>query len=109
MGRLDGKVCVITGAGSGIGRASATLFASEGAQVVVADVDDRGAKATVAAIRKGGGQAVAEHVDVTDEQETVALRPGSSSASSESTSSSTMRGSAEWGTCSRRSRRSSTG
>lgn len=73
MGRLDGKVCVITGAGSGIGRASARLFGREGAQVVVADVDDRGAKATVAEIRKGGGQAVAEHVDVTDEQETLGV------------------------------------
>jgi len=72
VGRLDGKVCVITGAGSGIGQASARLFAREGAQVVVADVDDRGAKATVAEIRKAGGLAVAEHVDVTDEEETVA-------------------------------------
>ncbi|HEY5034185.1 MAG TPA: glucose 1-dehydrogenase [Candidatus Dormibacteraeota bacterium] len=72
MGRLDGKVCVITGAGSGIGQASARLFAREGAQVVVADVDDRAAKATVAEIRKAGGLAVAEHVDVTDEEETVA-------------------------------------
>src|SRR5882672_10873841 len=73
MGRLDGKVCLITGAGSGIGQASARLFAREGAHVVVADVDDRGAKSTVAEIRKGGGQAVAEHVDVTDETETLAL------------------------------------
>jgi NAD(P)-dependent dehydrogenase (short-subunit alcohol dehydrogenase family) len=73
VGRLDGKVCVITGAGSGIGRASARLFGREGAQVVVVDVDDRGAKATVAEVRKGGGQAVAEHVDVTDEQETLAV------------------------------------
>jgi NAD(P)-dependent dehydrogenase (short-subunit alcohol dehydrogenase family) len=73
VGRLDGKICLITGAGSGIGQASARLFAREGAHVVVADVDDRGAKATVAEIRKGGGQAVAEHVDVTDESETVAL------------------------------------
>jgi NAD(P)-dependent dehydrogenase (short-subunit alcohol dehydrogenase family) len=72
-GRLEGKVCVITGGGSGIGRASARLFAREGAHVVVADVDDRGAKATVAEIRKSGGQAAAEHVDVTDEGETVAL------------------------------------
>jgi NAD(P)-dependent dehydrogenase (short-subunit alcohol dehydrogenase family) len=72
-GRLEGKVCLITGAGSGIGRASARLFAREGAHVVVADVDDRGAKATVAEILKSGGQAVAEHVDVTDEGETVAL------------------------------------
>ena len=73
VGRLDGKVCLITGAGSGIGQASARLFAREGAHVVVADVDNRGAKSTVAEIRKAGGQAVAEHVDVTDEAETVAL------------------------------------
>jgi NAD(P)-dependent dehydrogenase (short-subunit alcohol dehydrogenase family) len=71
--RLQDKVCLITGAGSGIGQATARLFASEGARVVVADVDDRGAKATVAGIRKSGGDAVAEHVDVTDEQDTVAL------------------------------------
>jgi len=71
--RLEGKVCVITGAGSGIGRATARLFAAEGARVVVADVDDKGARSTVAAIRKSGGDAVAEHVDVTDEQETIAL------------------------------------
>ncbi|HEY2599041.1 MAG TPA: glucose 1-dehydrogenase [Candidatus Dormibacteraeota bacterium] len=73
MGRLEDKVCLITGAGSGIGQASARLFAREGAQVVVADVDDRGAKATVAAIRKAGGRAVAQHVDVTDEEETIAV------------------------------------
>jgi len=71
--RLQDKVCVITGAGSGIGSATARLFAAEGARVVVADVDDRGAKATVAGIRKSGGEAVAEHVDVTDELDTVAL------------------------------------
>ncbi len=73
MGRLEGKVCLITGAGSGIGQASAKLFAAEGAHVVVADVDDKGARATVAAIKKTGGAASAEHVDVTDEADTVAL------------------------------------
>ncbi len=73
MGRLDGKVCLITGAGSGIGQASAKLFASEGAHVVVADVDDRGARATVRAIHAAGGVASAEHVDVTTGTETVAL------------------------------------
>jgi NAD(P)-dependent dehydrogenase (short-subunit alcohol dehydrogenase family) len=73
VGRLDGKVCLITGAGSGIGQASARLFASEGAHVIVADVDDRGARATVASIRKAGGHASAEHVDVTVEPETVSL------------------------------------
>lgn len=73
LGRLEGKVCLITGAGSGIGQATARLFAREGGSVVVADVDDRGAKATVSEIRKAGGVAAAEHVDVTDEAETVAL------------------------------------
>jgi NAD(P)-dependent dehydrogenase (short-subunit alcohol dehydrogenase family) len=73
MGRLDGKVCLITGAGSGIGQASARLFAGEGARVVVADVDDRAAKSTAAGIRKAGNEAVAEHVDVTDEAATLAL------------------------------------
>jgi NAD(P)-dependent dehydrogenase (short-subunit alcohol dehydrogenase family) len=73
MGRLDGKVCVITGAGSGIGQASARLFAGEGARVVVADVDLQAAQATVEDIARAGGEAVAERVDVTDEAQTVAL------------------------------------
>ena len=73
MGRLEGLICLITGAGSGIGQASAKLFASEGGRVVVADVDDKGARATVSAVRKAGGEAWAEHVDVTNEAETVAL------------------------------------
>ena len=72
MGRLDGKVCVITGAGSGIGRASASLFVSEGGRVVVADVDLEAAHGTVEAIG-AAGEAVAEQVDVTDEAQTVAL------------------------------------
>lgn len=70
MGRLDGKVCLITGAGSGIGAASAKLFAAEGATVVVADIDGDAAKRTVAAI---GEKATAEQVDVTDEQQTQAV------------------------------------
>jgi len=73
MNRLKGKVCLITGAGSGIGQASAWLFAREGALVVVADIDMRAAKATVAGIRKTKGEAVAERVDVTDEAQAVAL------------------------------------
>ena len=73
MGRLQGKVCLITGAGSGIGQASARLFAKEGALVVVADIDLRSAKATVSGIRKAGGDAAAEQVDVTDETQAVAL------------------------------------
>ena len=73
MGRLDGKVCLITGAGSGIGEASAKLFAREGARVLVADIDEAAAKKTVAAIEHSGGQAAADRVDVTDEMATVAL------------------------------------
>jgi NAD(P)-dependent dehydrogenase (short-subunit alcohol dehydrogenase family) len=73
MPRLKGKVCIITGAGSGIGLASARLFAKEGARVVVADIDQRAARAAAAAIRKAGGEASAEQVDVTDEAQTIAL------------------------------------
>ncbi len=73
MGRLDGKVCVITGAGSGIGRASALIFASEGARVVVADIDLDAARKTVDEIRRAGAEASADHVDVTDEADTRAL------------------------------------
>lgn len=70
MGRLDGKVCVITGAGSGIGQASARLFGREGARVVVADIDVAAAEKTVAGI---GPAAAAEQVDVTDQAQTEAL------------------------------------
>jgi len=62
--RLDGKVALITGAGSGIGRESAVLFAAEGAAVVVADIEDAGGQETVAAIEKAGGRAAFVHADV---------------------------------------------
>ena len=65
-GRLAGKVCVITGAGSGIGRASALLFAREGARVTVADVDRAGADETVEQIRAAGGTANVDIADVAD-------------------------------------------
>jgi 3-oxoacyl-[acyl-carrier protein] reductase len=56
MGRLDGKVAVITGAGRGIGRATAVRFAQEGAAVVVNDVDPDPAEETAAAIKEAGGE-----------------------------------------------------
>ena len=63
--RLADKVAIITGAGSGIGRTSAILFAKEGARIVVADINDAGAQETVTAISSGGGEAMAVHTDVT--------------------------------------------
>ncbi len=65
--RLADKVCVITGAGSGMGRVAAGLFAAEGARVVVADLDEPAAHETVAAVIAAGGQATAIGADVSKE------------------------------------------
>src|SRR5919204_463776 len=62
--RLADKVALITGAGSGIGREAATLFAAEGAAVVVVDIEDKGGRETVAAIEDAGGRATYVHADV---------------------------------------------
>jgi NAD(P)-dependent dehydrogenase (short-subunit alcohol dehydrogenase family) len=66
--RLDGKLALITGGASGIGRASAALFAAEGARVVIADIKSSEGKAAVAEIERRGGTAAFVEMDVTDER-----------------------------------------
>ena len=68
MDRLEGKVALVTGAGSGIGKASSLRFASEGASVMCVDLDEASAQGTAAAIAEGGGSSAALRVDVTDEE-----------------------------------------
>src|SRR5437667_4168411 len=76
MGMLEGKVAVITGAGRGIGRGEALLFAQEGAKVVVNDLggewdgtgsDARAASQVVEEIREAGGEAVAHFEDISEQ------------------------------------------
>ena len=70
MGRLEGKVCVITGAGGGMGREAAICFSSEGARVCVADVDRQAAEETASLC---GRVSFAQGVDVADEAEVAAM------------------------------------
>ena len=73
MGRVEGKVAIVTGAASGIGRATARLLAREGARVVVADIDAPGGEATVQAIQAAGGEADFVAVDVSSAGQVAAL------------------------------------
>ncbi|QCO67311.1 3-hydroxybutyrate dehydrogenase [Luteimonas yindakuii] len=71
MNRLDGKVCVVTGAASGIGLRIAEVYAQAGGRVVIADLRQDAAEAAAASIRDGGGEAMAVAMDVTDEQQVI--------------------------------------
>jgi 2-hydroxycyclohexanecarboxyl-CoA dehydrogenase len=66
MKRFDDQVAIVTGAASGIGRATAMRLAAEGAAVVIADVNEQGAGSVAKSISEGGGRTLAVHVDVTD-------------------------------------------
>lgn len=68
MTSLDGSVAFVTGSGSGIGRAIASTFATEGVSVVVADIDIEGAEETAERISDDGGEAVPVEVDITDRE-----------------------------------------
>ncbi len=69
MGRVQGKVALITGASLGIGRASVELLASEGARVVLTDVLDAEGQAVASAIADAGGEAIYLHLDVSSEDQ----------------------------------------
>lgn len=76
MGRLEGKVAIITGAANGIGKASAALFAREGAVVVLSDFNGELGEAAAAAILESGGEAEFVLTDVSQEDQMKALIDG---------------------------------
>jgi NAD(P)-dependent dehydrogenase (short-subunit alcohol dehydrogenase family) len=69
MSRLEGKVAIITGAGSGMGRVEAILFAKEGAKVVATDINEAGIHETVNKIKANGGEGIAIKHNVTKKEE----------------------------------------
>jgi NAD(P)-dependent dehydrogenase (short-subunit alcohol dehydrogenase family) len=73
MGLHDGKVGIVTGAGSGIGRATAQRLAQEGARVIVADINEESANETVGLITDAGGEARAQWADVAQEAAVAAM------------------------------------
>lgn len=69
MGRIDGKIAIVTGGGLGIGRATAHMLATEGAKVAVTDIDDEAGQKTVSLIEEDGGIASFFHHDVSSEDD----------------------------------------
>ena len=67
MSRLEGKVALITGAGSGIAKAASRIFAEEGARIVIAEIDRERGRATEEMVKAVGGEALFVETDVTDE------------------------------------------
>lgn len=72
-GLIEGKVAIVTGAASGIGAATAEIFAQRGAKVVVSDINEAGGQAVVDRIRSAGGEAVFQHCNVASEEDVIAL------------------------------------
>ena len=72
-GTLEDKIALVTGAGSGIGRASSLVLAREGAKVVVSDINAEGAEATLSTIKEMGGEGIFVHADVSKPEDVQAL------------------------------------
>jgi NAD(P)-dependent dehydrogenase (short-subunit alcohol dehydrogenase family) len=72
-GMLEGKVAVVTGAASGIGRAAGVLFAREGAKVILSDVNEQGGEETLGMVKKEGGEGIFIRTDVSKRDEVNAM------------------------------------
>ncbi|MGH8949690.1 MAG: SDR family NAD(P)-dependent oxidoreductase, partial [Acidimicrobiia bacterium] len=79
-GRLEGKVALITGVGSGIGREASLLFAAEGASLLAVDVNDAAAEETAEKVRAAGGRATAHRADVSSADDSEAMVAAAESA-----------------------------